>query len=489
MKPQIARLPGAMVLMPCVLLALSLLALVASLISLQRATSSANERMIELQAAWVDIQNGPVEGSELVEAGRRVQDASRPIPAAHQLTKWSLALSTVSLLLVVWILFAFRLVRLDHASLNEDEATDARRAVCKLSDEVAPLIEGDLRVAASVEKNIAAPLASVINHAVAEQLSLLQKNTESESLIREWTKHNGQNTESTIQAISELSSHADRSTKLLAALSSNLAELSTMCSEQLNDMRSIADGTENCKIELGSTLLCLRACDSKVAAVETGLCRLQDTLRSIDEQIRAIQDVARSTELLALNTTIRVSASTEPGSGFAQSVPDVTDLGKLSEGVAQMAETLSAASEKVGVLSRGVSKGISDTMQLTEQTKDELENGIEDVLNACAVLDLTLGRSQSVERCLLQVSEDTQDHTQFIGEISQNFDLVERMSQDQLLALKESLMSLKRLDALSDELHSTLDGYTMPETAKTSNKALAGNHLINKPADSAVIHG
>ncbi len=117
-------------------------------------------------------------------------------------------------------------------------------------------------------------------------------------------------------------------------------------------------------------------------------------MKTISEKINFIEDIARQTNMLALNASIEAARAGEHGKGFAVVASEVGQLAKRTQNAAKAINTLSAnnieIAEEAGTLLENMVKGIRQTAELVKEISvscTEQAGGIEQVNMAIHQLD------------------------------------------------------------------------------------------------------
>lgn len=475
---------------PCTLLILSLVALIVSLVGLQRATTIANERFAELQVFWSTIEDGSIEGSELLETDRLIRSVATPVPAATVSSRWSLALAAVSLCFLFWLIFAVRRDQRDKYKFHASTAQNEQAAIVRLTDEITAFSEGDLRVRATVDDNLTAPLADSFNHAVGELRWLVTSLTSASKQLNEAVESSNQHADRVTNSSIRQSEHIHQSSNFLLALVGTMADLSANASERASAAQAMVEKSARVKSSItGARNQCLAINEEvKHSLVVAG--QLGEALRAIEEQVQVIQDVAKRTDLLALNTTIRASAGSDIYIKKDDSLDAGTDLGRLSDEVAIMADDIGQATTEIGTLSHGLTQIVTQIRLSIERIDLASTTGLEDAKNASGLLNELSVESKAIRNHLLQFSEATVEHSGIVSQLSENMDVINRITQENAATVNASAESLGDLLELSAELKQSTDNFKMPgKVIQSSPEKKVTVSAARQAADRAVING
>ena len=452
---------------PFILLMLALFALLVSLFGLQRTAGIANERLNELQQTWQAVQDGTVEGSELVATDRMMQRVRVPVPVVQNSARWSLGLALLSLVFLAWLVVAARRAQRDRMTIDDGKERLEQASIVKLLDEMAPLASGDLRVRATVTDAMTGALADAFNYAVSELRWLVGTMGHSAQQVDDSVKRTRSTANDVVKACSEQTRQIHRSSNFLLTMSAAMAELSADASDSSAAAKAAADKAERGVIALDSSLERLSTIRDEADSTTRLMHRLADNVRAIDEHVLVVQEVAKSTDLLALNTTIRASA----GSRSVSSSDAAADLGRLSDEVAQLADVLGQATREIGSLTRTITQDAADTVQSMEHTTAELAAGVEQTEQASVALHAIHDDSEVVRQRVALMAEKTVQQSGIVRQLSDNMDAISQITQQTSDGVHNNAESLDELQELAAELRQSLSDFKLPAKPSPSKSA------------------
>lgn len=469
---------------PFLLLILALFALLVSLFGLQRTAGIANERLIELQLAWEEVQDGTAEGSELIATNRMMERVRVPVPVVQNSARWSLGLALLSLGLLGWLVVAARRAHRSRMEFDDGQERIEQASILKLLDEMAPLASGDLRVRATVTDAMTGALADAFNYAVSELRWLVGTMGQSTQQVDESVQRSRDTADAVAKACSEQTRQIHRSSNHLLSMSGTMAELSADAADSSAAAQAAVGKAEKGVEALDSSLSRLSTIRDEADSTIKLMYRLAENVDAIDEHVLAIQQVAKQTDLLALNTTIKASAGSRSMSG-----PDAAaDLGRLSDEVAQLAEILGQATRDIGSLTRTISQDAGDTVQSMEHTTAELAAGVEQTQQASVALHAIRSDSQAVCQRVAAMATKTVEHSSIVHQLSETMDVISRITQQTSEGVNANAESLDELQELASELRQNLSDFRLPTKPSPEKKKAKMPSDARRAADRAVIH-
>lgn len=465
-----------------VCLALTLIALGVSLFGVVTTASTSNQRAFDMQTAWQTLQNDSATGSEAIAANKLLDSALVEAPLIQRATLWSAALVILSFVLLMWIAVAVSRLSRANAALESGNSDVQNTALSRLESETAPLIDGDLRSSASDSTPITRGVAKTFNHAVSELRWLVATLSSSAEQLTESLQKSRDSAETVSSACSEQSRRIHVSSNDLFSMSATMSGLSADAAESSYAAKTAVEKAEAGGAALSASLHRLSAISDEADSTTQVMHRLAENVAAIDECVVVIQDVAKQTDLLALNTTIRASAGSRSGS-----VTDAAaDLGRLSDEVAQLAEVLGQATRDIGALTRTIKEDASGTVQSMEHIASELTSGVQQTQQASDALDIIQSNSHSLHESVVQMTERCVEQTGIARKITEGMDEINQISDQTIEGLALNAVSLDELQKLSVELRNSVVGYQLPETNRRGSGKNSTMSVARRAADRAV---
>lgn len=465
-----------------VCLALALCALTVSIFGIVTSTTAAQQQALNMHEAWQTLQSDTVSGSEAASATNVLSANIVEVPVFQLANLWASALAALSFMLLGWVAIAARSLFRAKSELQSGISRSEDSALNRLDSETSPLLNGDLRSSATESSAGTGPVAKTFNHAVGELRWLVGTLTSSAEQLAESLDKSRKSADTVSSACSEQSRRIHLSSNDLFSMSAMMSGLSADAAESSYAAKTAVEKAEAGGVALSASLHRLSAIRDEADSTTQVMHRLADNVSAIDECITVIQDVARQTDLLALNTTIRASAGSR-----AASVNDAAaDLGRLSDEVAQLAEVLGQATRDISAITRTITQDASATVQSMEHIASELASGVEQTQQASDALDVIQGSSHTLHESVVQMTERCVEQTGIARKITESMDEINQISDQTIDGLAFNAVSLDELQKLAVEMRNAIVGYQMPEAHRRSASKNSTMSVARRAADRAV---
>jgi len=262
----------------------------------------------------------------------------------------------------------------------------------------------------------------------------------------------------------------------MSGLSADSAECSTVS-------QAMVEKSKSGELAVSATLAKLSLISEEVDSTTRVMHRLAENLAAIDESVRVVQDVAKQTDLLALNATIRASA----GSRSSSASDAAADLGRLSDEVAQLAEVLGQATGEIGLLTGIIAKDASDTVLSMEHIGEEITSGVAQTEHADVALSDIRQSADLLYTRIQQMTERSVEQSGIVKQLTENMDAINQVTDQTVNGLTANVTTLAGLQRLASDLQQSTSEYQLPDRRSLSsgNKSQRTS-IARRAADRAV---
>jgi len=375
-------------------------------------------------------------------------------------------------------LFGLLLWGMWRASKNRVSATAGRTrseqgAILKLLDEISPLAQGDLRVRATVSEASTGAVADAFNFAVDELRRLVLAVTESADLVKKSVSETRESAHHLARASSVQSREIHRSSNYLNVMSDTMAQLSAHAVESSGiadlSVQQARAGNVSVKANVDGLLRIREQAEMTSRMMQ----RLVETSGLINERVSDIQAVAKRTDLLALNTTIRSAAQASNGRNEGVS--------QLGYDVAYLADTLGRASRDIASLSDLIQQDATITLASMAKTVTEVDDNQRTAKQASENLNEIDRVSNQLNSHISDIASKSLRQAGVVKQLSANMGVINNITRDSTLELQNSAKALEALQEMTSELRESVSDFKLPRETKPTR-------VSKKVARSSVTH-
>ena len=458
------------------------LALVLTLVAERRAVGTA-DGLDGLATAWERVEaaalepGGAVPAEALLEVDRRLDalrtDADERAPP--WLAPWlAPALALAALAASLWTVHEL-LRRRESESVRHDGRDRHRQfAILRLLDEMAPLADGDLRVRATVDESMTGALADAFNHAVGELARLARSASASAHEVHAAVEASRRSARSLSAGAAVQSREILRSSNYLNAMSGAMSTLSANAAESAQvagrARREVAVG----RTGVAATTVELARIRDEAAMTRRLMHRLEDNARAIDREVERTVELARRTDLLALNTTLRANGEgalrvvgaaagggtrAVPAGGGADAGDRSGDWARLSDEVSELAAALGESSREVADMTAVIRDDAIETLRSMSAMDAAFEQGVASADAAVGALGAIESTVTELDALIGDTATKTMRQSGVVRRLSGNMGVIHRLSRDGALSIESAAAALDDLRRLADELERSVAGF------------------------------
>ena len=339
--------------------------------------------------------------------------------------------------------------------MAQEKNRTEQEAILRLLDEISPLADGDLRVSATVSEASTGAVADAFNYAVYELRRLVRAVMNSADLVKASVTENRNSVQALAKASSVQAREIHRSSNYLNVMSDTMAQLSAHAVESARIADESVKQARSGGSALESNVEGLTRIRDKAEMTTRLMQRLLQTSETINERVSDIQAVAKRTDLLALNTTIKTAAMVSNGS------PD--NMSVVSDEVAHLAASLGRASREIASLSDIIYQDATLTLESMASTTTELDDGQLRAQQASQSLNEIDRVSNELSGLIGDIASKSLRQAGVVKQLSTNMGVINNITRDSALGLHSSAKALDELQLITTKLRDSVSDFKLPE--------------------------
>ncbi len=398
------------------------------------------------------------------------------------LTPWLLALLPLlasALATVAWLFYqASQQPSLEQPMLRTVDSRANQNAILQLLDEMEPLADGDLRVQATVSEAMTGALADAFNYAVTELRWLVGAIKGSAAQVNESVGKTRDSANSLAQASGVQAREIHRSSNYLNVMSDTMAQLSAHAAESSRIAVDSVEQAQQGTLAIDASVKGLVNIREQAHMTSRLMERLVESSDAIKKHANDIQRVAKNTDLLALNTTIRAAAATGGG--------ETSELSRLSAEVTQLASTLRIATRDIAHLAGIIHQDAALTLSSVKKTNSELDAGHQKAILASQSLKAIEAVSHDLQNQINDIASKTLRQAGVVRQLSANMGVINGITRDSAVGLQDAASDLEDLQLMANALLTSVAGFSLPDT---DNDAADGdaNDSVEMPTSASAL--
>ncbi len=344
------------------------------------------------------------------------------------------------------------------------DAATLQAQIEKLLQEVSAVGDGDLRVQAEVTPDTLGVLADSFNYMIEELAKVVGRVQATAMQVTSSTRRILDRSSELVAASETQVAQISQTTQAVEALAifiQNVARNARLSAEAAQDALHNANTGQDAVKQSIEGMLLIR---ENVQETAKKIKRLGERSNEIGEIVRIIEDIADQTNLLALNAAIQSAMAGEHGRGFAVVADEIRLLAERStestKRIATLVKSIQGDTYEAVVAMEESTQGVVKGSQLADEAGRAL-NSIYTAVERQAQMIEGIARAANEQA---QVSESV---AIAMGQISE-------ITQQTNAGTQEASMSVSYLAELADQLRASVSTFRLPERANEMVEVFPG---------------
>jgi methyl-accepting chemotaxis protein len=331
---------------------------------------------------------------------------------------------------------------------------ELQAALRSLNNEIAGAKYGDLTVSATAANDNLNPVHAVVNQLLANLRDTVTQTRGSANKSQKVARSIQRYLDNFFEANSlVLDNIGDASTTL-----KQLPKSSQRLSERLGDStmhisKSQIQTAKSSKI-VQANLASVEVIRGQIDDASRRFQRMSEFSQEVGKIVKIVEDLARRTNLIALNASIQANEAGDAGKGFGLVVKELEHLAERSAGATRQFSTMTR------VIQSEAKEARSAIEETTREAASVSKYAVE-MLGALKELDKNVGQLAELHQNLLV---SAQKHSQDTASVSQVYLNASAENQKAVAALKSVTAATDKLSKLSEEMTSGVAAFKLPDT-------------------------
>jgi methyl-accepting chemotaxis protein len=328
-----------------------------------------------------------------------------------------------------------------------------QQSIQRLLEQISGVADGDLTAEVDVTAEITGAIGDSFNFMIAELRQIIGN-------VQETTLHVGSSasqmqgtmarladgSENQATAIVKASSAIEDIAQSIQQVSQNAANAAMVAEQALQNAKQ---GNESVQ----KTIYGMNSIRQQVQQTAKRIKRLGESSQEIGEIVQLIGDIADRTSILALNASIQAAMAGEAGKGFAV----------VAEEVERLAERSTEATKRIGMLIKSIQTDTNEAISAMEETTREVVGGSSLANSAGQTLSEIETVSQQLAQLIRSISAASQQQSRGSESVARTMTDISQVTQQTASGTRQVAVNVRELAGLAEELRSSIRRFRLPK--------------------------
>jgi len=265
--------------------------------------------------------------------------------------------------------------------------------------------------------------------------------------------------------VGALSAETEQAGESVGDLSAAIEEITASTSEISATSDRATDLTRECVDEMVETVDHIRAAADRTTRASEAIDELEADMAEVGEIVDIIRDIAKQTNMLALNASIEAANADADGEGFAVVADEVK---ALAEDAKSSADDIASIIDSAGEQTEAVASAMDETSEEITAGADIVESTAEDLRTVRERIEETNAGVGEISDAVERQADQTQQVSAAMDEIGTEMDAVGSLTADinaNVDAERSEIANLTdladRLRDIATEMHGNIDRFDL----------------------------
>lgn len=337
---------------------------------------------------------------------------------------------------------------------SQEEKDRIQSNIQKLLDEIAGVADGDLTTEAEVTAEVTGAIADAFNMMISELRDIIGNVSEttfevssSANEIQSTAEILAEGSEIQAQQIVDASAAIEEMAVSIQQVSENAATSAEVAQQARTNAQTGADTVR--KTINGMTMI-----REQVQETSKRIKRLGESSQEIGEIIQLIGDIADRTSILALNASIQAAMAGDAGRGFAV----------VAQEVERLAERATDATKQIATIISTIQTDTTEAVTAMEETTQQVISGSQNANEAGQALDAIGSVSDQLAELIQSISAASKQQARGSESIAKSMNDISQITQQTAAGTKQASVSIANLAEMADGLGDSMKRFTVPSS-------------------------
>ena len=283
-------------------------------------------------------------------------------------------------------------------------------------------------------------LGNSLNDVVAELQTVLTKVVEGSVKLASVAGQNETISRNTALAMQAQSEQLQQTSSAATELESSVAEVASHSNNALDAIQNCEQLSQELHNQVSNTLESINTQFKEISSAVSVSKQLAGYGNEIDNILLTIGDIARQTNLLALNAAIEAARAGEQGKGFAVVADEVRGLANRTQN----------STQEIQNMVENMQASIHDVVTTMQRSRSQAEACVEHGQNSRQAIQNMTRAMTSVREMSTCITEATTQQNLAVESVSMNLELINKAAQDTASGAEQASSGSEELRSLAD---------------------------------------